>query len=88
MAVAFHAELLAQTVRRRFAANWGLAETGAAGPTGNRYGDAAGHVCLAVASADGKTRVKTIETGSGDRQANMETFAAAALDVLMAALRG
>ena len=83
-----YAALLAQTVRRRFAANWGLAETGAAGPTGNRYGDAAGHVCLAVASADGKTRVKTIETGSSDRQGNMETFAAAALDMLMAALRG
>src|SRR5689334_19582639 len=39
-----YARLLAETVRRRFAANWGLAETGAAGPSGNRYGDAAGHV--------------------------------------------
>jgi nicotinamide-nucleotide amidase len=83
-----YAELLAETSRRRFAANWGLAETGAAGPTGNRYGDAAGHVCLAVASADGKTWVKTIETGSTDRRANMQTFAAAALDLLLAALRG
>jgi nicotinamide-nucleotide amidase len=83
-----YAGLLAETVRRRFAADWGLAETGAAGPTGNRYGDAAGHVCLAVASADGKTRVKTIETGSTDRRANMQTFAAAALDLLLAALRG
>jgi PncC family amidohydrolase len=83
-----YAGLLAETLRRRFAANWGLAETGAAGPTGNRYGDAAGHVCLAVARADGKTRVKTIETGRSDRQANMQTFAAAALDMLVAALRG
>ena len=82
-----YARLLAETVRRRFAANWGLAETGATGPTGNRYGDAAGHACLAVASADGKTRVKTIETGSSDRHANMHTFAAAALDMLVAALR-
>jgi len=82
-----YAGLLAGTVRRRFAATWGLAETGAAGPTGNRYGDAAGHVCLAVTSADGKTRVKTIETGTSDRQANMQTFAAAALDMLVAALR-
>ncbi|HEV2550889.1 MAG TPA: CinA family protein [Stellaceae bacterium] len=83
-----YAELLAETVRRRFAANWGLAETGATGPTGNRYGDAAGHACLGVASADGKTRVKTIETGSSDRQSNMHTFAAAALDLLLGALRG
>ncbi len=83
-----YAELLAETVRRRFAADWGLAETGATGPTGNRYGDAAGHVCLAVASAGVKTRVKTIETRSSDRQGNMQTFAAAALDILVAALRG
>jgi nicotinamide-nucleotide amidase len=82
-----YARLLAETARRWFAADWGLAETGAAGPTGNRYGDAAGHVCLALASADGKTRVKTIETGSTDRRANMETFAAAALDMLVAALQ-
>ena len=27
----------------------GLSETGATGPTGNRYGDAAGHSCIAVA---------------------------------------
>jgi nicotinamide-nucleotide amidase len=82
-----YGELLAKTVRRRFAANWGLAETGAAGPTGNSYGDAAGHVCLAVASADGKTRVQTIETGGIDRHANMQAFAAAALEMLVAALR-
>jgi nicotinamide-nucleotide amidase len=82
-----YARLLAETVRRRFAANWGLAETGAAGPAGNRYGDAAGHVCLAVASVDGKMHVQTIETGSADRQANMQTFAAAALDLLLVALR-
>lgn len=82
-----YAQLLAETVRRRFAATWGLAETGAAGPTGNRYGDAAGHVCLAVANTDGRTRVTTVETGSIDRQANMQTFAVAALDLLIAALR-
>ncbi|TAK84253.1 MAG: hypothetical protein EPO20_15060 [Betaproteobacteria bacterium] len=34
--------------RERFAADWGIGETGAAGPAGNRYGDPAGHVCLAV----------------------------------------
>src|SRR2546423_10863598 len=44
-----YAQLLAETVRRRFSSDWGLSETGATGPTGNRYGDAAGHSCLAVA---------------------------------------
>jgi nicotinamide-nucleotide amidase len=58
-----------------------VAETGATGPAGNRYGDAPGHACLAVAGAVEKTR--TIETGSADRAANMHAFAAAALGLLL-----
>lgn len=76
-----YARLLAQQVRRRFAADWGLAETGAAGPTGNRYGDAAGHSCMAVAGA--MTDAMTLETGRGDRQANMHEFAKTALGLLL-----
>jgi len=75
-----YALLLARTARQRFPASWALAETGAAGPTGNRYGDAAGHSCLAVAGS--VERSLTLETGSADRQANMRAFAAAALDLL------
>ena len=75
-----YALLLARTACRRFPASWGLAETGATGPTGNRYGDAAGHSCLAVAGA--VERSLTLETGSADRRANMRAFAAAALDLL------
>lgn len=76
-----YAELLARTVRDRLGASWGLAETGAAGPTGNRYGDAAGHTCLAVS---GRTaRVTTIETRSDNRAGNMDAFATAALDFLV-----
>ena len=79
-----YAALLARTVRTKFGATWGLAETGATGPTGNRYGDAAGHACLAV---DGpEPSVRTIETGSPDRVANMRAFAAEALRLLDAAL--
>ena len=78
-----YAALLAVTVRESVGSTWGLAETGAARPTGNRYGDAAGHSCLAV---DGPaTRVKTVETGSADRAANMTIFAIAALTELEAA---
>lgn len=76
-----YAQLLARTAQERFSATWGLAETGATGPTGNRYGDAAGHSCLAVA---GQTECAvTLETGMADRQANMRLFAAEALRLLL-----
>ena len=74
------ARLLADTVRSRLGADWGLAETGATGPTGNRYGDAAGHACLAVSGK--RIASRTLETGSSDRAANMITFANAALELL------
>jgi len=71
---------LARSVRDRLGADWGLAETGAAGPTGNRYGDPAGHSCIAVAGA--VERALTIETGHGRREENMHAFAEAALGLL------
>jgi nicotinamide-nucleotide amidase len=79
-----YALLLARTARERFGATWGISETGAAGPTGNGYGDAAGHTCIAI-SGPMETAV-TIETASDDRAANMTAFAAAALDLLRRAL--
>lgn len=75
-----YALLLARTSRDRFGATWGLAETGASGPSGNVYGDAAGHTCVALCGAD--EQVRTLETGSADRAANMRTFVRAALDLL------
>lgn len=79
-----YAMLLARTSRTRFEATWGLAETGASGPSGNRYGDAAGHTCVAVSGPCEK--VLTLETGSADRVANMRAFARAALALLEEAL--
>jgi nicotinamide-nucleotide amidase len=79
-----YARLLAQTARQRFSASWALAESGATGPTGNRYGDAAGHSCIAVAGAS--ERAITLETGSADRVGNMHAFTAAALDLLLESL--
>ena len=76
-----YAQLLANRVRTRFATDWGLSETGATGPTGNRYGDAAGHSCMAVAGP--QHAVFTLETGSADRQANMQKFASTALGLLL-----
>jgi nicotinamide-nucleotide amidase len=79
-----YALLLARTVRENLGATWGLSETGAAGPTGNGYGDAAGHSCPAVAGP--AEMAFTLETGSADRAANMEAFAKAALDLLGSAM--
>ena len=67
----------ARLVRQRFGATWGVGETGAAGPAGNRYGDPPGHVCLAVSGRI--ERAVTLRTGSSDRLANMHAFAEAAL---------
>ncbi|MCC6210435.1 MAG: CinA family protein [Burkholderiales bacterium] len=79
------AQLMARRVRARTGATWGLAETGAAGPTGNRYGDAAGHACIAVSGPVEK--VITVETGSVDREANMREFTRRALALLEEALQ-
>ena len=76
-----YAKLLASQIRTRFATDWGLSETGATGPTGNRYGDAAGHSCMAVAGPQGE--VITLETGSADRLSNMHVFASTALNLLL-----
>ena len=75
-----YAQLAARAIRARLGATWGVSETGAAGPTGNRYGDAAGHACLAVSGPN--EAVRTMETGSSDRAANMRAFALAALALL------
>ena len=76
-----YAKLLASQIRQRFATDWGLSETGASGPTGNRYGDAAGHSCMGVAGPG--PLAMTIETGSADRLGNMHVFAATALNFLL-----
>jgi nicotinamide-nucleotide amidase len=79
------ARLMAARIRAKLGATWALAETGASGPTGNRYGDAAGHACIAV-SGPVETAI-TLETGSAEREANMWTFARTAIEQLEACLR-
>jgi nicotinamide-nucleotide amidase len=80
-----YALLMARTIRQRLGATFGLCESGASGPTGNRYGDAAGHACIAVAGP--MEQAITLETGSDDREANMWQFAAAALELLEKSVR-
>jgi nicotinamide-nucleotide amidase len=79
------AAILARRVKEKLGATWGLAETGASGPTGNRYGDAPGHACIAIAGP--VEAVITVETGSAGREANMFAFTREALKLLEQAIR-
>lgn len=75
-----YATLVAATMRDLLEADWAIGESGAAGPSGNRYGDPAGHVALAVVGPVTATRI--VQTGNDDREDNMWSFAKAALDLL------
>jgi len=79
-----YALIMARLMRDRLGTTWALCETGASGPTGNRYGDAAGHACFAVAGPAEKAA--TLETASPDREANMWHFAEGALALLQTVL--
>jgi PncC family amidohydrolase len=83
-----HALRLAEAVRDRLGATWGVGETGATGPTGNRYGDPPGHSCVGAAGRDGTCATLTVLTGHGERLPNMVTFAIAALETLERAVDG
>ncbi len=68
-----YATFIASRMRDGHRASWGLCESGAAGPAGSPYGDAPGHVCVAVVGAASRSR--TVETGFTDRPRNMDLFA-------------
>ena len=75
-----HAMHLARAASQRLDAIWGIGESGAAGPTGNRYGDPPGHTCIGVSGP--LCRTQTLKTGLQNRAENMAAFAAAALALL------
>ena len=79
------AQLMARRVREKLGTTWGLSETGASGPRGNRYGDPAGHACIAVSGP--RETVITVETGSAAREENMWLFARRALELLEACMQ-
>jgi len=72
---------LARSAAAKLEASWGIGEGGAAGPTGNRYGDPPGHAWVAVAGRAEATR--HVLTGDDERVANMAAFAGAALALLV-----
>ena len=81
-----YALIVAEAVRKKLGATWGLCESGASGPTGNSYGDVAGHVAVSLSGP--KTRSRTMETGSDDREGNMWRFAGGALALSREGLAG
>lgn len=73
-----YAKFMAGVIRTKLRGTWGLCETGAAGPEGNPYGDAAGHTCVGIVGPVDASF--TLETGLNDRAENMMLFAKFALE--------
>ena len=78
-------QVFADAAKQKLDATWGVAELGAAGPTGSRYGHAAGTSVIGISGPVNLTSM--VQTGKDDREQNMWTFAAAALELLLKALR-
>lgn len=76
---------LADTLRERLEATWGLGESGVAGPTPGRYRPNAGYTVIAVVGP--VRRAEVVETGLSDREANMVEFTTRALRLFLEALR-
>lgn len=80
-----YALIVARAIRDKLGTTWGFCETGASGPSGNRYGDAAGHSCFALAGPT--EHAMTLETGLSDREENMWRFAEESLSFIAATLQ-
>src|SRR4051812_9010939 len=68
---------MADSIRKKLGASWGIAEAGLAGPTGGRSGAPPGLTRVGVAGP--ATRAEIFETGSADREENMAAFLTNAL---------
>jgi PncC family amidohydrolase len=78
---------MADGARRLFQTEWGVGETGVAGPqTGRRSAKPAGLAYVAVVGPGGQGRVVEVNTRADDRAANKHAFAMAALALLVEAL--
>lgn len=76
-----YALLQARAIRDRFGADWGIAESGSAGPGRHPRGAPTGRSCIGVVGP-GIALATTVESGSEDRIHNMGAFARAALQFL------
>ena len=80
-----YVRLCARQIREKLGTTWGIAELGATGPTGTRYGHPPGISVLAVSGP--VERTERLETGSDDRTANMWRFTETALTLLETAIK-
>ena len=76
--------VFAEAAAAKLEAAWGIAELGAAGPTGSRYGHDAGTSVIGVWGP--VSMQTTVVTGSDDRLGNMAAFTAAAIELFAAAV--
>ena len=74
----------AKATREKLDTTWGIAELGAAGPTGTPYGHGAGISVIGIAGP--KTASRIIETGSSNRIENMQAFTKAGLELFLEVL--
>ena len=82
-----YALLQARGVRKQFGADWGVAESGSAGPGNHPMGVPNGISAIAVVAPDGREWSRIVQTGSDERMDNMGAFARAALELLVEALK-
>ncbi len=75
----------AVAIRQKLGTTWSIAEIGATGPAGTRYGHPPGICVIAIDGPVALTRL--LETGSDNREANMWAFAGAAFELLGEAMR-
>ena len=76
----------AALIRARYDSDWGLAETGAAGPGKHPLGVASGTSAIGIVGPDDLRACVMVMTGREDRLANMQAFAHAALTLLVETL--
>jgi len=73
---------LARAAQAHVRTQWAIGEGGAAGPSGNRYGNPAGHAWVAVVGPHGYEASRHVLTGDSNRLSNMAAFAIAGLELL------
>ena len=81
-----YAALQARAIRDNFHADWGIAESGAAGSSKHPMGVASGRSCVGIAGPNGIEVTQVTETQSDDRIANMQAFTRRALEFLESTL--
>lgn len=66
-----------------------MSESGTAGPTGGTTRNRTpGYVALAIARDGGETVTREVETGSSDREGNMQRFAVEGLKLVRDVIKG